>query len=291
MKNKKNRIKLLPIFFIIIVLILFVLAFCKINFNKYKEADTTGKLVVHFINVGQGDSILLQSNGENLLIDSGSMCSKNNLLNYLNKTGIKKLDYIIATHPHEDHIGNMSYIIDRYGAKQNIFAPKITSTSASYKAMIKAISDAHKKITVAKAGVSFKLGTDVFCEIIAPNSISYKNTNDYSAVLKVTFDKTSFLFTGDAEKISETEILENNYYINADVLKVGHHGSMSSTSIKFLESVSPKIAIISCGKNNEYGHPHNVTLKKLKDNNIKIFRTDFNGNIVLESDGNKIIQR
>lgn len=291
MKYKNKKIKLLTIISLIIVAILFAFTFIKITFYTYEEADTTGKLVIHYINVGQGDSMLLQSNGKNLLIDAGPRSNKDNLLKYLKKTGIKKLDYIVATHPHEDHIGAMRYVIDKYGVKEKMFAPKKISATASYKEMVKAISNANKKIIVAKAGVSFTLGDAVFCEMLAPSSNSYDNTNDYSAVIKVTFGKTSFLFTGDAEKTSEREILENNPGINVDVLKIGHHGSMTSTTDNFLEAVSPRIAIISCGNNNEYGHPHDGTLQKLKENNITIFRTDFDGNIVLESDGNKIIKR
>lgn len=291
MKYKNKKIKLLTIITLIIVAILFAFAFIKITFYTYEEADTTDKLVIHYINVGQGDSMLLQSDGENLLIDAGPKSNKDNLLKYLKKTGIKKLDYIIATHPHEDHIGNMGSIVDKYGVSKKIFAPKKTSTTSSYKTLVESISNANKKITIAKAGVSFNLGDAAFCEILAPNSNSYDNTNDYSAVIKVTFGKTSFLFTGDAEKTSEREILGNNPRINVDVLKVGHHGSTTSTTDKFLKVVSPMIAIISCGNNNEYGHPHNDTLQKLKENNITIFRTDFDGTIVLESDGNKIIKR
>lgn len=284
-------IKLASLIILLIVSILYAFNFIKTNLKHIAAPDTTDKLLVHYINVGQGDSILLQSNGKNLLIDTGSKSSKKDLFHYLEKTGIKNLDYIVATHPHEDHIGNMGYIINKYGIVENLYAPKKVSTSASYKAMISALTHADKKITVAKPGISFHLGDDVLCKIIAPNNSNYDNINNYSVVLKVTFGKTSFLFTGDAENISEKEILEKNHDINVDVLKVGHHGSKTSTSDNFLKAVSPKIAIISCGDGNEYGHPHQEIIEKLEKNNISIFRTDIEGSIVLESNGYQIIKK
>ncbi|WP_461207657.1 ComEC/Rec2 family competence protein [Clostridium sp. DL1XJH146] len=289
MKKNKKINSLISAIVIIAVGFLYVFGFIDLGSNSDKIIiDTDGKLIVHYIDVGQGDSMLLQADGMNMLIDAGSKSAKDELLNYLDNLDIKKLDYIIATHPHEDHIGNMSYVIDKYDIG-TIYAPKKTTTTDTYKAMIKAISNADKKITVAKAGKEFIFGNDVHCQIVAPNSTSYDDTNNYSVVMKVTFGKTSFLFTGDAEKESEDQILENNFYINSDVLKLGHHGSTTSTTDEFLMKVDPKIAIITVGEDNDYGHPHKEIIDKLEKENIQIFRTDKDGTIVLESDGEKII--
>ncbi|SHH64400.1 ComEC/Rec2 family competence protein [Clostridium grantii] len=286
----KPKTKKAIVFMVIGFLIIFiVIAFVKNNSQVYKSIDTKGKLLVHFIDVGQGDSILLMADNKTLLIDTGPNSKKNEFLDYLKSTGITKLDYIIATHPHEDHIGNMSYVIQKYDIGK-FYAPKITSTTDSYNSMVKALNKKSKKITVSKGGMSFKLGSDVLCEILAPNNSSYDNLNNYSVVLKVTFKDTSFLLTGDAEKESEDEILSQKYILKADVLKLGHHGSSTSTTPDFLQSVDPKIAIASCGINNSYGHPNDEIINLLTENNIHLFRTDLDKTIILESDG-KIIKR
>lgn len=237
--------------------------------------------------MGQADSILIQVNNKNLLIDAGNYEDGNKVVTYLKKQGVKKLDYIIATHPHEDHIGGMSFIIKKFDIGQ-FYAPKKTNTTKTFEQMVSALKNKNIKINQAKNGVSLNLGSNTRCEILAPNSNNYDNLNNYSAVIKLSYGSTNFLFMGDAEKISEREIIESGANISCDVIKVGHHGSSSSSSIEFLDLVSPKLAIISCGKNNDYGHPHKQTLDNLKQKNIIIYRTDLNGTIILQSDGNKI---
>ncbi len=289
MKKTKKKNSLISAIVIVIVGLLYIFGFIDLRSTSNKvPIDTDGKLIIHYIDVGQGDSMLLQADGMNMLIDTGSKSAKDKLFNYLDSLNVKKLDYIIATHPHEDHIGSMGYTIDKYEVG-TIYAPKKNSTTATYKAMIKAVANANKKITVAKAGEKFTFGNNVLCEIVAPNSSSYENINNYSIVMKVTFGKTSFLFTGDAEEETENEILENNFNINSDILKLGHHGSATSTTDEFLWAVHPKIAVISVGKDNDHGHPHKEILSKLEKQNIQIFRTDKDGTIVLESNGEKII--
>lgn len=255
-----------------------------INTKKDTTSANSENLKIHYIDVGQGDSILVEGANKNLLIDAGPRVSTDKLMTYLKKQKIKKLDYVIATHPHEDHIGGMSSVIKQYNIG-TFYAPKVTTNTATFRHMVGELKKKNLKITSAKAGISFNLGNNTKCDIIAPNSDKYDNLNNYSVVLKITDGKTKFLFTGDAEKISENEILKKGYNIESDVLKLGHHGSSTSSTKPFLKKVSPKIAIISCGKNNSYHHPHKETVKKLKEMNIQSYRTDLEGNIVISSNG------
>ncbi|WP_251861230.1 ComEC/Rec2 family competence protein [Clostridium sp. Marseille-Q2269] len=251
------------------------------------STNNTSELKVHYINVGQGDSILIQTKNENILIDAGTRKDSHSVIDYLKKQNIKKLDYVIATHPHEDHIGGMPKVIDEFEIK-NFYAPKKTTNTKIFKDMILGLKKKNLKINVAKAGVSLNLSNNVILNFLAPVKNNYNNLNDYSAVVKIIDGNTKFLFTGDAEKNSEKDMLNSNADLSSDVLKIGHHGSHSSSSKEFLDKVDPKIAIISCGKNNDYGHPHKETMKELQKRNIKIYRTDIDDNIVLTSDGKNI---
>ncbi|EJO5349225.1 MBL fold metallo-hydrolase [Clostridium botulinum] len=249
--------------------------------NKYNE------LSIHYIDVGQGDSILIKTKGKNILIDAGTRKSADTVTNYLKKQNIKKLDYVIATHPHEDHIGGLPKVIDEFQIK-NFYAPKKTANTKIFKDMILALKKKNLKINVAKEGISLDLSNNNSLDFLAPVKNNYKDTNDYSAVVKLTYGNTKFLFTGDAEKISEKDMIKTGEDLSCDVLKVGHHGSHSSSSKNFLDKVNPKIAVISCGKNNDYGHPHKETMKELKKRNIQVYRTDIDGTVVLTSDGENI---
>lgn len=269
------------------ILSLLIFTSCELNTSLIHSTSENNILKIHYIDVGQGDCELIQLNNENLLIDSGSSQFNHKLISYLKKLGIKKIDYVIATHPHEDHIGNMASIINSFEIN-NFYAPKKYSVSKSFEEMIIALKDNNLKIIPAKSNVNFSLGKNAKCEIIAPNSNTYEKTNDYSVILKLTYGDTKFLFTGDAEKVSEREVIYNEFDINCDVLKVGHHGSNSSSSPEFLKKITPKVAIISCGKNNNFDHPHKETLSNLKKFKCRIYRTDIEGTIILMSDGKNI---
>lgn len=252
------------------------------------SAESYNLLTVHFINVGQGDSILIQVNGKNMLIDAGPKNSSKTLLNYLNSQNIAKLDYVIATHPHEDHIGGMSFVINKYSINK-FYAPKVTQSTKIFEQMIESLQNKNLSIIPINASTaSIDLGPNTKTTIYSPVSTSYDNLNNYSPVIKLTYFNNSFLFTGDAAFESEKEILQKNSDINADVIKIGHHGSATSTAADFLKAVNPKIAVISVGKNNDYGHPASEILSLLKRNKIKIYRTDLDGTIVMSSDGTKI---
>ena len=246
-------------------------------------------MIIHYIDVGQGDCILIQVNNKNLLIDSGPSSNRKDLLNYLEKLNIKKFDYIIATHPHEDHIGNMDTIIKRYDIG-SFYSPKVITSSTTFENMISALVDKNLKINVLKKGVKgIDLGKNTEIEVFSPlENISSDNLNDYSPIIKITFFNNSFLFTGDAEISTEDTVLSQNNNLNCDILKVGHHGSSTSTSTDFLISTNPSVAIISVGKNNSYGHPTSETLSLLNSYNIRTIRTDINGTVIAISDGKNI---
>jgi competence protein ComEC len=225
-------------------------------------------LLVHYIDVGQADSILIQVNGKNMLIDAGNRGDGDKVVSYLKAHGVESLDYVVATHPHEDHIGGMSEVIKKIPI-ENFYAPRKTAATKTFEDMINALDG--KKITAAMAGVELNLGADAKAEFIAPNSEKYEDINNYSSALKLTYGSNKFLFMGDAEKLSEDEIIKNNIDLSADVLKVGHHGSSTSSSKDFLDKVSPKIAVISVGKGNDYGHPHKETLAEFKKKEVLLF--------------------
>lgn len=282
------------IFILIYMLFTSVFIIC-CKHNNMNLENLSNNMNVHFINVGQGDSILIQVNNKNLLIDSGPKDSKKDLINYLNNLNIKKIDFLLATHPHEDHIGNMAEIIKKYEIKA-FYSPKVTTTTKSFESMIDALKSKNLKINILKSGpTSIDLGENTTVSILSPNKDKYisgntENLNNYSPVILIKFGENKFLFTGDAEMEVEKEILSSNIDIKADVLKLGHHGSSTSTSEEFLNVVNPSIGVISVGEDNSYGHPHKEVLNLLNSKKIKILRTDIDGNIIISSDGKNIFR-
>jgi competence protein ComEC len=246
----------------------------------------SGKLEVHFINVGQADSILIKQGSKYMLIDAGNNGDGKLVKNYLLQEGIKNLEYVIGTHPHEDHIGGLDYIINDFKIGK-IYLPKATSTTKTFQDVVMAMKNKGMKATVPKPGETFNLGSAKLT-ILAPNGSEYKDLNNYSIVIRLEFGANSFLFTGDAEEVSEKEILAKGFKVKADLLKVGHHGSRSSTTPEFLAKVNPKYAVVSCEIGNDYGHPHKETMDKLKNKNIPLYRTDELGTIIATSDGKTI---
>ncbi|CDI48874.1 ComEC/Rec2 family competence protein [Clostridium tetani] len=286
MKKIRTSIKKISFIFIILAMIFSMVACSEISEQSPTSKSNNGNLKVHYINVGQGDSILVQQDNENMLIDAGPNSSSEKLVNYLKQNGIKEIKYLVATHPHEDHIGGMNKVINNFKV-ESVYMPKKIANTKTFKNMVEAMKKNNLKAKTPHVGDKINLGDAKFT-ILWPNEQEQNNTNNYSIVLKGQYGKNTFLFTGDAEQLVEKSILGNNTDIRAEVLKLGHHGSSTSTSDKFLEKVNPKYAVASCEKGNSYGHPHREIVKKLKDKNIKLYRTDENGDIVLISDGKNI---
>lgn len=251
-----------------------------------ESTDVNGQLKVHFIDVGQADCILLQQGNENMLIDAGNNDDEQTIKNYLQSVGINEFKYIIGTHTHEDHIGSMDYIMNSFKVGK-IYFPKATATTKTFENLVNAVKNKGMQFAVPTPGETFNLG-QAKCTILAPNGTKYEDLNNYSIVVKVEFGNNSFLFTGDAEDISEKEMMDKGFDLKADVLKVGHHGSDSSTTREFLNAVNPKYAVISVGKGNDYGHPETDTIQKLHAKGINIYRTDESGTVVATSDGTNI---
>ncbi len=270
---------------VILTIIFMVLAGAFELFQGTVAITPGEELKVHFLDVGQGDSIFIElPTNETILIDASIKDASDKIIKYLKEENVSKIDYVFATHPHSDHIGGMSAVIKAFDIGQ-IYMPKAVTTTKTYENLLLTIKDKNLKIKTAKAGNTIIDTDDLKLVVLAPNQDSYESLNNYSIVLKLTYKEKSFLFMGDAETLSEKEITGD---VEADVLKVGHHGSRTSTSQAFLNKVNPSYAVISVGLNNDYKHPHQEVLDRLEKKNIKIYRTDQNGDIIFTTDGYNI---
>ena len=290
-KHKKIKKNIKRNFFKILIIIL---AFFIINnqdkiknlFNQNNNINTNNDLLkVHYLDVGQGDSIFIElPNNETMLIDAAESYQSENIINYLKNLNYQKIDYVIGTHPHTDHIGGLKDIINTFEIGK-IYMPKVVSTTKTYESLLMAIKDKNLKINTAKAGISIIDTDDLKINILAPNNSTYTELNNYSVVTKITYGTTKFLFMGDAEKLSENEIKED---VTSDVIKIGHHGSNTSSSINFIKKVNAKYGIISVGLNNKYNLPKEETITNWENSGTKIYLTSINGTIRASSDGTNI---
>ena len=282
--DKKKKI----ISSIIGIIIVLIGGYFGIDLTQNSKSPDDEKLMISYMDVGQGDAAYINVNGNDILIDAGPRSNSKELLEQLKAKNIDDFELVIATHPHEDHIGGMVDVFKEYKVK-SFYSPKVTHTTKTYENLVKAVKDEGLKINELKGGMVIDLGNEANFEVFTPQNSNYEELNDYSPIMKLNFDKTSYLFTGDAEKIAENEALTKyKDSLDSDVIKFGHHGSSSSSSPAFIEAVSPKYGIISCAKDNKYGHPHRETLDIIKKYNIKTFRTDTDGEIILTSDGKNI---
>ena len=240
---------------------------------------------IHFIDVGQADSALVSCDGEYMLIDGGNADDSNLEYTVMQRETDGHLEYMVGTHAHEDHIGGLSGAFEAVTA-DTTFCPVTEYDSKVFRSFKSHADENGGGITVPEVGETFGLGSATVT-IVGVNSVP-DDTNDTSIVLRIVYGDTSFLFTGDAEEAAEDVILRSGLDLNSTVLKVGHHGSSTSTSQRFLDAVDPDYAVISCGKDNSYGHPHAETLAKLKAEDIEVFRTDELGDIYCTSDGQTV---
>jgi competence protein ComEC len=267
------------------VLLIILLAGCSTN-SHTPTSVLANELVVHYLDVGQGDSEILQCGNQTMLIDAGTNDSMKTLIQDIKDLGITRFDIVVATHPHEDHIGGMDAVIKQFDIG-TVYMPDVTTNTVTFSDLLKALQNKNITPIHPATGTVFNLGS-AQCTVLAPNSATYTDLNNYSIVIRVVFGSNSFLFTGDAQTQSETEMLAKNYNLKVDVLKVGHHGSDTATSPAFLAAVNPKYAVIEVGAGNDYGHPHAVTLQKLATAGVTVYRTDLNGTITITSDGSNL---
>ena len=239
---------------------------------------------VYFIDVGQADAALVVCDGKTMLIDGGNSADSNLIYSFLKKKGVTHLDYIIATHAHEDHVGGLSGALN-YATVGTVYCPVKSYSSNAFNNFAKNVEKQGKSIAVPSRGAQFSLG-GASCTVLAVNTES--DTNNSSIVLRIVYGSTSFLFTGDAEREVEQAMINRGVPLKSTVLKVGHHGSYTSTSYQFLWNVMPDYAVISCGKGNSYGHPHDEVLSRLRDADVYLFRTDLQGDITCTSNGSSV---
>lgn len=244
-----------------------------------------GTLTVTWLDVGQGDAAVIQCGGQSMLIDGGKPEKSSYIYAWLQQHGLSYLDVIVATHVDADHIGGLSGALN-YASVGTAYCPETTGTTETFQSFVKYLAQRGKQITVPTAGETFALG-GAQIQILGPLHRA-EDSNDNSIVLKVSFGATSFLFTGDAERAEEQDLLNSGVNLQSTVLKVGHHGSDTSTSYPFLRAVAPQYAVISVGAGNIYGHPTEAVLSRLRDAGVTTFRTDMQGEITAVSDGQTI---
>lgn len=255
------------------------------------QQASADKMYVSFIDVGQGNCTLLRCGGKAILVDSGEVGAAQTVINYIKNLGIDELNCVLVTHQHTDHMGAMTKILYEFKIDDLIMPEipeEIIPTNKTYEKFLTAVSDNAGNVIAAKPEETYSYG-EMKLEIFAPLR-DYDNLNDMSAVSRISYGDTSVMFTGDATTTVEKDLLKKNINYSATVLNVGHHGSKTSSSEAWLRAVNPKYAVICCGVNNDYGHPHSLITKRLEEFGIEYFETDLLGTIVFESDSKNFIK-
>lgn len=248
-------------------------------------AGNEGKLSAGFLDVGQGDSTLFLYDGKTILIDAGEFEEADRVVRDLRLLGVTKIDLLVATHPHSDHIGGMQKVLAAFPVEE-VLDTGLAHPSLTYEHFLETIEEKHIAYKVAEQGQSIDIGPEVRVLVLSPpQGLPDDDLNANSVVLRISYGTIDFLMTGDLDKTGEDALIRTSYPLDAEILKVGHHGSSSSTSPAFLARVRPETAIISVGEDNPYGHPHEETLHLLKENGVTVYRTDRDGTILVRSDG------
>ena len=293
-RRKSGTRPLLAIVIVIIAALLYNYFGGDIGLGGTRESDVVdGTIEVFVLDVGQADAILIKAEEGNILFDSGDLDTKYELVDKLNSLGVSKLEYAIFTHPHADHIGGADVVISTLDVV-NIILPVVAEddipTTKVYERMITAIeNDGDINVIAAEPDDEYSVG-EVKMKILAPNSASYKDLNNYSVVVRVDFGATSFLLTGDAEDVSEEEMLARYpaSELKCTFYKAAHHGAAESNTAEFLSAVRPEIIAISCGEGNSYGHPHTEAMERFENTGATIYRTDIDGTLKFTSDGTTV---
>lgn len=244
------------------------------------------ELVVSYIDVGQGDATLISKGNFHMLIDAGKNEKGTTVVEYLKNEGVEQLDVLVGTHPDSDHIGGLDDVLEQIPV-ETVYLPEATKETKTYQEVEEALQQLDKKAQMPEIGKEYTYDQNVMIRFLGPQK-DYTDANDNSLVVQLAYGKNRFLFMGDAEEEAEKDILEKQYDLECDVLKVGHHGSYTATSDDFLQASNPVYAVISCGKDNSYGHPHAEVISKLEEDDVQIYRTDTMGTIQAVSDGENV---
>ena len=283
--NKRKTVNYL--FYLVLLLSFFAYIYISYSDNTHNpinlSKDELKGLKITYFDVGQADAILIQTDDDNMLIDAGNNSDGNGIVDYLKNQDIKNFKYVVGTHAHEDHIGGMDDIINNFNI-EHFYMPDVITTTKTFEEVLDALGNKSIKFETPNIDDTFKLGDATVKVIYVGNDD--KNLNNSSIVIKLKYKNAEFLFMGDLEKSIEKQLLDKD--IKADIIKVGHHGSDSSSSKEFIEKVKPAMAIISVGKGNKYGHPKNSTIEAFNKMNSRVLRTDELGTIIVTSDGYKV---
>ena len=300
-RKLNNFISSLLAFFLIacLALVLYMTGALDSFIGEAEDASTpvTGEMQVHFLDVGQGDCVLVLTETHTMLIDTGDKDDTYNqkIVDHLKKYNVSTINYLILTHPDADHIGGAPDVINNFTVEKCIM-PDFVKTTQIFNQTVEALDENNvevinaNEVVTSKDGNVFYLG-EARCELLAPLKDSYDDVNDASVVMRLSFGETDVLFTGDAEAESEADMVSaySAAKLSAEVLKSGHHGSRTSSSYAFLNLVSPQYAVISCGEDNKYGHPHSETIEKYSSRNMTVYRTDVDGTVIMKTDGKNIV--
>ncbi len=300
--NKKDvpEFKMLNLRFKILILVILYIIFITFSNSDIELVDTSdlfgetepvvipeGTAIMTFFDVGQGDSSLIQFENYDILIDAGESQYGDDVVDKLNELGVDDIEFLVATHPHSDHIGGISEVLENFSV-ENFVMPKVVHTTKTYETMIDLVDEKNINVIIPTQGQKLIELDGILLQVISPVVTEDDNLNNYSICLKFDYGNTRSIYTGDAETKIENMILESGIGIDCDIFQVGHHGSVTSNSESFLNMLTPQIAIISCGKNNDYGHPHKEVVDRFEVLGTKIYRTDMLSDIRITTNGNSI---